>query len=55
MNKIISLMINDKKNNDNKINFILLKKIGKTTNSGDHKLSASELKKYFPKLIDLNF
>ena len=55
INKIISLMINDKKNNDNKINFILLKKIGKTTNSGDHKLSASELKKYFPKLIDLNF
>ena len=55
MNKIISLMINDKKNNDNKINFILLKKIGKTTSPGDHKLSTSELKKYFPKLINFNF
>ena len=55
INKIISLMINDKKNNDNKINFILLKKIGKTTSPGDHKLSTSELKKYFPKLINFNF
>ena len=47
--------LNIKKNNDNKINFILLKKIGKTTSPGDHKLSTSELKKYFPKLINLNF
>ena len=29
VNKIISFMINDKKNNTNKINLILLKKIGK--------------------------
>ena len=28
-NKIVSFMINDKKNNTNKINLILLKKIGK--------------------------
>ena len=55
INKIISLMINDKKNNDDKINFILLKKIGKTTSPGDYKLSTSELKKYFPRLINLNF
>ena len=44
-----------KKNNDDKINFILLKKIGKTTSPGDYKLSTSELKKHFPRLINLNF
>jgi 3-dehydroquinate synthetase len=30
INKLIPYLKNDKKNNDDKINFILLKKIGKT-------------------------
>ena len=44
-------MINDKKNNDSKINFILLKKIGQTTSPNSYKISSSELKKIFKKII----
>ena len=42
---LIPYLKNDKKNNDEKINFILLKKIGKTTLPSQHKISIKELKK----------
>ena len=35
---------NDKKNNDGRINFILLKRIGKTTLSNQNKISLKHLK-----------
>ena len=41
--KLIPYLKNDKKNNDEKINFILLKKIGKTTTPNKHKISLKEL------------
>ena len=47
--KIVSLipfLKNDKKNNDDKINFICLKKIGKTTKPNNFKISTQNLKKY---------
>ena len=50
--KLINYLKNDKKNNDDRINFILLKKIGKTSIPGKHKMTISELKnciKYFNK------
>ena len=50
-NKIIEHMVNDKKNNDEKINLILLKKIGQTTLPGSCKISTRELKKVFTKII----
>jgi len=50
-NKIIKHMTNDKKNNDNKINLILLKKIGQTTVPNAYKISTSELKKVFNSII----
>ena len=43
-NKIVYYMINDKKNNDNKINLILIKKIGKTTVPGSIKMSPLQMK-----------
>jgi 3-dehydroquinate synthetase len=46
-------MSNDKKNNDEKINFILLKKIGKTTRPDKNKISIKELKRLFPKIISI--
>ena len=45
--KIIYFMKNDKKNNDKKINFILLKKIGKTTSPNQFKFSVEQLTKEF--------
>ena len=42
---LIPYLKNDKKNNDNKINFILLKKIGKTTLPNKYKISLKNLKK----------
>ncbi len=45
--KIIYFMKNDKKNNDKKINFILLKKIGKTTLPNQFKFSVEQLTKEF--------
>jgi 3-dehydroquinate synthase len=42
---LIPYLKNDKKNNDEKINFILLKTIGKTTIPGHHKISLEKLKK----------
>ena len=43
-------MINDKKNNDSRINLILLKKIGKTTNPGEIKMSLSQMKSVIKKI-----
>ena len=50
-NKIVEHMTNDKKNNDSKINLILLKKIGQTTLPGSYKVSKKDLKKVFNKII----
>ena len=41
---LIPYLKNDKKNNDEKINFILLKRIGKTTHPNKNKVSIQELK-----------
>ena len=42
---LIPYLKNDKKNNDDKINFILLKSIGKTALPNGYKISTNELKK----------
>ncbi len=42
---LIPFIKNDKKNNDEKINFILIKKIGKTTMPDTQKVSVGDLKK----------
>ena len=42
---LIPYLKNDKKNNDEKINFILLNKIGKTSKPNKHKISIEELRK----------
>jgi len=49
--KIANYMSVDKKNNDKKINLILLKKIGQTTKPNTYKISSSDLKKMFNKII----
>lgn len=49
--KIINHMVSDKKNNDKKLNLILLKKIGKTTTPNNYKMTTGELKKIFYKII----
>ena len=46
---LIPYLKNDKKNDDEKINFILLKKIGKTALPNKYKISISELKKNLKK------
>ena len=43
---LLPFLKNDKKNDDKKINFILLKKIGKTTLPSKNKISIDQLKKY---------
>ena len=43
INKLIPYLKNDKKNNDNKINFILLKNIGKTALPNKNKISTTNL------------
>ena len=45
LNKLIPYLKNDKKNNDDKINFILLKNIGKTVLPNKSKISLFDLKK----------
>ena len=45
INKIINFMKKDKKNLNQKINLVLLKRIGKTTNSSSIKVKVSEIKK----------
>mgnify|MGYP001181692823 FL=1 len=49
--EIIKHMVKDKKNNDNKINLILLKNIGQTTLPNAYKISLIEMKKNFNKII----
>jgi 3-dehydroquinate synthetase len=49
--KIVEHMSNDKKNNDKRINLILLKKIGETTLPNSYKISSQELKKKIDKII----
>ena len=44
--KLIPYLKNDKKNDDEKVNFILLKRIGKTTMPNKFKISIKEIKKY---------
>ena len=46
INKLVPYLKNDKKNNDNKINFILLKKIGQTTKPNACKISIDKIKRY---------
>jgi len=46
INSLIPYLKNDKKNNDEKINFILLNKIGKTAMPNKYKISINQLKKY---------
>ncbi len=43
---LIPFLKNDKKNNDEKINFILLKRIGKTTKPNSFKISIKNIKKH---------
>ena len=48
LNEVISLipyLKNDKKNDDEKINFILLNKIGKVTKPNEYKITTTQLKK----------
>ena len=51
INSLIPYLKNDKKNNDDNINFILLNKIGKTTKPNKYKISIGELKKNIKNLI----
>ena len=46
INELIPYLKNDKKNNDELINFILLKKIGKTALPNKNKISINNLKKF---------
>ena len=46
LNKIIYFMKKDKKNIDEKINLILLNKIGKTTKPKKISLNSNEIKKF---------
>jgi len=43
---LIKFLKNDKKNDDDKINFIFLKKIGQTTMPNKNKISTNKLKMY---------
>ena len=45
---LIPYLKNDKKNNDDKINFVLLKRIGQASKPNKYKMSENELKKYSP-------
>ncbi len=46
INKIVSFMQKDKKNQNDKINLILLNKIGKTTQPNDYNMRSNEMKKF---------
>ena len=54
-NSMIDFMSQDKKNDDTKINLILLKKIGQTTIPGQYKVTTKELKKINHKLSNIDF
>ena len=45
INKLIPFLKNDKKNNDSKINFILLKRIGQTALPNKSKITIGDLRK----------
>ncbi len=47
INKIISFMKKDKKNLNNKINLVLLNKIGKVAKNKRYSVSPNELRKFF--------
>ena len=49
--KSIKFMKNDKKKDDEKISFILLKKIGKTTTPGNYKYKINQVEKFIKKLF----
>ena len=49
--KSLKYMQNDKKKDDEKINFIFLKRIGKTTNPGANKFEIDQIKKIITKLF----
>tara|TARA_A100001011_G_C14206361_1_gene797964 strand:+ start:7 stop:1119 length:1113 start_codon:yes stop_codon:yes gene_type:complete len=51
INKLLPYLQNDKKNNDEKINFILLSKIGKTTEPNKYKTSLKSLKNYIDFIV----
>jgi len=55
INKLIPFLKNDKKNEDEKINFILLKAIGKTALPNKNKISSQKLKKISSLLLNRNF
>jgi len=46
INKLVPYLKNDKKNDDEKINFILIKKVGQTALPNKNKISVSQLKNY---------
>ncbi len=50
ISNISKLMVNDKKNNDEKINLILLKRIGRTTIPGKIKMSADQIDHFLKKI-----
>ena len=52
INKIIHFMKKDKKNTNEKINLILLKKIGKTTKPGKISIKSKEIKKFLISLYN---
>ena len=53
--ELLPFLKNDKKNDDKKINFILLKDIGKTTQPNKNKITLKDLKKFSNLLINRNF
>ena len=53
--ELIPYLKNDKKNDDKKINFILLKSIGKTAQPNENKINLMDLKKFSNLLINRNF
>ena len=55
INALIPFLKNDKKNNDEKINFILLKDIGKTSQPNKNKNFIKRIKKLSKLLINSNF
>ena len=50
LNKVVDFMKIDKKNYDDKINLILLKKIGKTTNPGDFRIGPKQMRDVLKKI-----
>ena len=53
--KLLPFLKNDKKNDDKKINFILLKAIGKTTQPNQNRITLRDLEKFSNSLINRNF